>query len=230
MARTFTILQLRTRARERADMVNSTFITDSELNGYISASYAELYDILIQSGLVYFTPTTQTITATGVETYALPAGYYGTVRIDRVEGSSYLPLVEYMITERTNYENNGTGLAAAYSIQGSNVSLLPVPSSGTYRHIYIPAPVDLSDTTLYPDSTTIDGVSGWEEFIIVDAARKMLQKEESSTIALERDLGRLKERIEEMAQNRAWASPRRVTDVQSSRVDAMDWWRAAGVR
>jgi hypothetical protein len=206
-------------------MVNSTFITDSELNGYISASYAELYDILVQSGLIYFTPTTQTVAATGVETYALPADYYGTVRVDRVEGSSYIPLIEYMITERTNYENNGSGLAAAYSAQGSNISLLPAPTSGSYRHIYIPAPADLTS-----DSDTVDGVSGWEEFIIVDAARKMLQKEESSTIALERDLIRLKERIEEMAQNRAWASPRRITDVQSSRIDAMDWWRTSGVR
>jgi len=220
MARTFTLLQLRTRARERADMVNSTFITDSELNGYISASYAELYDILVQSGLIYFTPTTQTVAATGVETYALPADYYGTVRVDRVEGSSYLPLAEYMITERTSYENNGAGLATAYSIQGSNISLLPIPGSGSYRHIYIPAPVNL---TL--DTDTVDGVSGWEEFIVVDAARKMLQKEESSTIGLERDLIRLKERIEEMSHNRAWASPRRVTDVQSNRLDAVDWWR-----
>tara|TARA_Y100000588_G_scaffold103972_1_gene113355 strand:- start:2607 stop:3227 length:621 start_codon:yes stop_codon:yes gene_type:complete len=204
-------------------MVNSSFITDSELNGYISASYAELYDILVQSGLVYYTPTTQTITGTGSETYALAADYYGTVRVDRVSGSNYYPLVEYMITERTSYENGGSGEARAYSPQGSNMSLLPAPTGGSYRHIYIPAPANLSS-----DADTVDGVSGWEEFIVVDAARKMLQKEESSTVGVERDLARLKARIEEMAQNRAWATPRRVADVQQNHVDARDWWWTVG--
>tara|TARA_Y100000593_G_scaffold14361_1_gene27173 strand:- start:6151 stop:6774 length:624 start_codon:yes stop_codon:yes gene_type:complete len=207
-------------------MVNSSFITDSELNGYISASYAELYDLLVQSGLIYFTPGTHTITASGSETYALPSDYYGTVRVDRLSGSDYIPLVEYMITERTSYENNGGSNSIGYSVQGANISLLPAPSAGTYRHIYIPAPVDL---TASADSTTIDGVSGWEEFIVVDAARKMLQKEESSTVAVERDIARLRVRIEEMAQNRAWATPRRVVDVQGDRFDAIDWWRTTSV-
>ena len=225
MARTFTLIQIRTRARERADMVNSSFITDSELNGYISASYAELYDILVQSGLLYFTPTAQTITGNGSETYAVPSGYYGTVRVDRQEGSNFYPLQEYMITERHVHENGGGSEARVYSAQGSNISLLPAPSSGTYRHIYIPAPVDL---TASADSTTIDGVSGWEEYIVVDAARKMLQKEESSTTGVERDLLRLKERIEEMAQNRAWSTPRRVVDVRSDKSDSANWWRTTG--
>ena len=40
--------QLRVACRQRADMVNSTFITDAELNSYINASYFELYDLLVQ--------------------------------------------------------------------------------------------------------------------------------------------------------------------------------------
>lgn len=39
---------IRTAIRQRADFVNSTYFTDSELNGYINLSYAELYDLLIQ--------------------------------------------------------------------------------------------------------------------------------------------------------------------------------------
>jgi len=141
MARTFTLVQLRTKARERADMVNSSFITDSELSGYISASYAELYDILVQSGLVYFTPTMQTITSvSGTENYALPADYYGTVSVSRKEGNNYVPIGEYMITERHEYENSSAGDSVAYSPQGTNLSLLPAPSGGEYRHMYIPAP------------------------------------------------------------------------------------------
>ena len=34
--------QLRTASRQRADMVNSTFISDAELSSYINASYFEI--------------------------------------------------------------------------------------------------------------------------------------------------------------------------------------------
>jgi hypothetical protein len=112
-----------------------------------------------------------------------------------------------------------------YSPQGSNISLLPAPSGGTYRHIYIPAPADLSG-----DSDTVDGVSGWEEFIVVDTAKKMLQKEESSTATIERDLERIRARIEEMVQNRAWSTPRRVVDVRGAATGPGDWWRSSGAR
>ena len=221
MARTFTVLQIITRARERADMVNSTFITDSELKGYLSASYTELYDLLWQSGLIYFTPGTHTVVSDGNENYALPSDYYGTIRVDRKSGDDYFPLEEYMIMERHKYENS-SGDAISYSSQGSNLSLLPAPSGSTYRHMYIPAPADLTSAA---DGITIDGVSGWEEVIVVDMARKMRQKEESDTRPLERDLARLKVRIEEMAQNRAWSTPRRITDVNDGMSSETDWWR-----
>ena len=43
-----TLGNIRATVRQRADMVNTQFVTDAELNGYISASYFELYDIIIQ--------------------------------------------------------------------------------------------------------------------------------------------------------------------------------------
>jgi len=185
-------------------MVGSTFVTDSELNGYISASYADLYDTLVRTGLAYF-ETTATINATGVETYSLPADHYATIAVDyRIDTTTWEPLREYMIRERHLYENQGAGYAEAYRVVGTNISLLPVPASGrVYRHRYVPAPANLTS-----DATNVDGVSGWEEWIVADAARKCLQKEESDTRTIERDLARLQARIEEAAENRAIAEPR----------------------
>ena len=48
MATTMTLAQLRTAARQEADMVNSQFVSDSEFNTYINQSCFELYDLLIQ--------------------------------------------------------------------------------------------------------------------------------------------------------------------------------------
>lgn len=231
MARKVTVTRMMTRARERADMVNSGFITDSELRGYISSSYTELYELLIQSGLIYFNPQTENIVADGSESYPLPDDYYGTMRVDYQWSSNYwTELFEYLEPERTMFENvfsgGATGYATHWSVQGGNLVLLPAPSGGTYRHRYIPAPADLEIGNA--DQVTIDGVGGWEEWVIVDAARKMLAKEESSTAHLERDLARLKERIEESALNRAWASPRRVIDVRNRTDESQNWWYYAG--
>jgi len=44
-----TLSQLRTRCKQQADMENSTFISDTELNNYINESIEELRDILIKN-------------------------------------------------------------------------------------------------------------------------------------------------------------------------------------
>ena len=42
-----TLATLRNRVRQRADMENNNFVSDSEVNQYINSSYAELYDLLV---------------------------------------------------------------------------------------------------------------------------------------------------------------------------------------
>lgn len=220
MARTFTLSELRTKVRERCDMQNTEFVSDSELSGYISASYTWLYDLLVRKGLRYF-ESTQTITADGSASYALPSDYYGTIAVDYQYGTNdWWEVPEYMIQERNNFNYYSNDVARGYSIVGDYIKLLPAQSSGTYRHLYVPAPDDLSS-----DSDTVDGVSGWEELVVLDAAIKCLRKEESDTKGLERDLARLEARIEEAAENRALASPRRVADVYT-RYD--DWYQGRG--
>ena len=46
---TFTEADLRTRARRRADMENSTFVTDAEIQDYLNSSIAELHDFMVKS-------------------------------------------------------------------------------------------------------------------------------------------------------------------------------------
>ena len=231
MARKFTIQKLMSRARTRADMTNSDFVTDVELRDLLSASFAHLYELLIQSGLIYFDPKVQTITGDGSETHDLPDDYYGTMRVDYRWSSNYFTeLSEYMDAERTRFENAIGGATSGYSthyqIQGTKISLLPSPRGGTYRHRYIPAPLDLGGEGISTD-TEIDGVGGWEEFVVVDTARKMLMKEESSTTQMERELDKIMMRIEEKAQNRSWATPRHIVDVQTRKRETTDWWRYA---
>jgi hypothetical protein len=70
-------------------------------------------------------------------------------------------------------------------------------------------------TELTDDADTMDGVSGWGEYVIVDCVIKALQKEESDTSVAERQKAGLVQRIVDMAANRDAANPLTVTDSQA---------------
>lgn len=77
--------------------------------------------------------------------------------------------------------------------------------------------VDITDTGtgVHTLESTFDGINGWEEYAVVWAAIKMLTKEESDTAAQERQLGRLRMRLEEMAEERDIGEPEEVTDIHA---------------
>jgi hypothetical protein len=85
-----TLLQLKDRSRQRADMENSEFVTDAELTIYINGSIAELHDLLVASyGSDYFLSSTTFSTVAGTESYSLPADFYKLMGVDvQVSGST----------------------------------------------------------------------------------------------------------------------------------------------
>ena len=210
-----TLATLKTRCRERADMVDSEFIPDTELLTYINASYTELYDILVSKFEDYFVapPTSFTIAAAATY-YTLPSDFYKLRGVDySLGGSEYVALRKFNFNER-NQNRVSNRIArrqpkVSYRIVGNNLYMEPGDlAPGSYRLWYTPA-----CTLLVDDTDTLDGVNGWEEYVVVDTAIKMMAKEESDTIQLERERARLLERIEQMAQNRDYDQPERITDV-----------------
>lgn len=65
---------------------------------------------------------------------------------------------------------------------------------------------------MWIDSTTIDGISGWEEYVIVDAAIKAGIKQENEVTELVRQKNDLKMRIEAMAEGRDAGQAHHVSD------------------
>ena len=60
-----------------------------------------------------------------------------------------------------------------------------------------------------------DFYSGWDEYVIIDSAIKMLLKEEADVTALLLQKNQLRERIITESQNRDAGEPQTVTDVVS---------------
>ena len=74
----------------------------------------------------------------------------------------------------------------------------------------------LSDPTVIGAVESVfDFYSGWDEFIIVDSAIKMVLKEEGDATALLLQKNQLKERMITESQNRDAGEPQTVTDVVS---------------
>lgn len=211
-----TLSELITAARQRADMVNSTFIQDAEWTSYINSSYAELYDILVSRFEDYYTAI-QSFTISSGNTYNLPAALYKIRGLDfSLSSDSWATVRKYNFDERNRVDNSQArtlrgNFDRQYRVMGSKLYILPEGNAaGTYRLWYIPRYTPLVNTT-----DEASDVLDFEEYIVVDAAIKALIKEESDTQVLMVIKQQLKDRIEAMAANRD-TQPERIADVTSS--------------
>lgn len=210
-----TLATIRLQAQQRADMENSNFLSPLEWNQNITNSYKELVDLLVSAyGNNYFIATPYTFVTDGTtQFYSLPTDFYKLLGVDLKTGGACVSLKPFNFSERNNYAvpNTGSFYGATnlrYRLNGSQLWLNPTPSAGqTVQLWYVPEPANLTN-----DSDTLDGISGWEEYVIVDAAIKALVKEESDISTLAAIKGALTVRIQTMAQNRDAGSPARVSD------------------
>ncbi len=232
MSTTMTLLQVRTASKQRSDMVNSDFISDSEWDSYINQSYFELYDLLIQKyGNDYYVASPVTITLNGTDfLYPLPDGtlysaapaFYKLLGVDlnlvgtntpgtavTVRAFNFADRNRYAVP---NFQSFYGVTNLRYRLQGNNLWLTPTPSAGqTLKLWYIPRL-----TTLSSDESVVDGISGWTEYIIIDAAIKAMQKEESDVSVLMAQKQAMIQRIEAAAENRDAANPGTVNDSRGS--------------
>jgi len=309
-----TLPELRLATRQRADMVNSQFVSDQEFNSYINASYFELYDLLVQKyGNDYYMKEYKFSLQGNVSRYDLPEDFFKLLGVDLEISSGpdgYVSLRPFSLAERNRYStaNVQTWIGVTnlrYRLSANKLWFTPSPQTGQQIRIwYVPrlrALVDpvtltvaqqpvsgdllvigsssinlhaqiaaapaltasniaaainalgidvtaeavgvtitltsnattpiglslyngttvgvdtrfqLSATSVQGDSITADGVSGWLEYVITDAAIKAGQKEESDTTTLQYQKQALIKRIEAAAENRDAGSPATIADVQ----------------
>lgn len=216
--------ELRTLARQYADMVNSQFVTDAEFNSYINLSNWELYDILIQKyGNDYFATNTTFNTDGTTFQYSLPSNFYKFLGLDLQLGNvqqSFVTIRPFMFTDRNRYAvpnfQSFYGVTnLRYRVFANTLFLTPIPAANQIlRMWYVPRQAELVN-----DTDTVDGVSGWQEYIILDAAIQALRKAELDTSVLLAQKQALIQRIEAAAEGRDAGNPQVVGDTQWS-----DFW------
>lgn len=210
-----TLLELRNRSRQRSDMETSDLVSDSELNGYINSSIAELHDLLVSAyGADYFLSEHSFTTGPSTTDYALPADFYKLKGVDvRIQNNNWFSVRPFNFNERNRNQDLTWGLLTGpsirYRLMGSNLKFSPAPDT-TYaaRIWYVP-----KATVLVADSDSYDDLNQYAEYVVVDAAIKMLQKEESDVSVLMTQKAALKRRLEEMAGDRDVGQPGTVSDI-----------------
>lgn len=217
MARTATLLELRTRAYRRAgNEAETSRYPGSEVTIDVNESIADLYDRLVRAwGSTRFEAEQVISVTSGTSLYALAASFLQLLSVTVYNGASTWPLDLFMRGERAALTSQSVphgDRPLAYRIVGENIELLPTPrASFTLTLRYVPAA-----TELVLDADTFDGVNGWEEWVVVDVARKMATKDRDFQLVqiLTADLDRLNERIVASAPARDRAGHRRIVDVR----------------
>lgn len=234
-----TLLQLRTRARQRADMVNDTFVTDSELTSMVNSSIAELHDILVTEysenykvkTVLYTLGTTSAaeyggdsgndIVVVDLDTIFTDLDFYKLIGIDAKFGTNWITLNSFAMNERNRGAFSslfGFFSYLRYRIDGHKIVFQPIPSSTTQlRCWYVPIASQLS-----LDIDTLDDLNNYSEFIVLDCAIKMKIKREEDVTDLERQRTRAQKRIEVAAQNRDAGRAEGITDI--SNLENPWWW------
>lgn len=194
MARTVTLLQLRTWARELAGVEGDPNIGDPELTALANRHLTEVYDALVDAGPAdYYASTSSPVTIlAGTSTYPLAADFRTLLEVNVTVSSTEQRLIHPMRNgERGRYQ---------------------VPTTaGTFTYDYVPTP-----SPLVADGDTFDGVSGWEELIANLMARDVMVKRDDNNVAVVLNtIDRLQARITSRARSRDRGHPKYTSDLDA---------------
>jgi hypothetical protein len=224
-----TLSTLTANAMDRADMVNSNYISASQWTNYINASIQELYDLLTSKYEFYYmkVPAYQFTTDGTSQFYSMPTDFYKLYGVDLIlfpnagnNPISFITLKNFPFAERNkyaipNYQTYFGVTNLQYCLTQTTpaqLMFIPIPAGGQVIQIwYCPR-----FTPLVNGTDTFDGINGYEEYVIIDAAIKARIKEESDVQELLMAKAAMVARIESIAANRDAGAPSRIVDVNSS--------------
>lgn len=243
-----TLSQIRLASQQKADRVNSNFVTLPEYTTFINLALFELYDLLVAADpdlfittpvqfisdgttFVYNLPDGLTTWTNGLNqnTTLVPPPFYRIYGVDLAlqnATNAYVTINKFNFVDRNRfvYPNTSSTIYGVFNLQyrligttaagKQQIEFIPTPSAGqSIRLWYVPRMTQLLQDT----DTTIQGISGWMNYVITRTAKYVLDKEESDTTKLDAELLFLKGRIEEMAANRDQGLADTVSDARSNR-------------
>lgn len=232
---------LRYQAQLRADKLNSQYLTLDEWNVNLNNSKNRLADLLtVNFGEDYFVAPPLLLTLTGLDSYPLPDGsnyskapaLYKLLGVSaNISGSpnnngnaAWVSLPRFNWSDRDRYTafpgqagalNNAYQMA--YRQMGQSLYVIPSNQNMTLKLTYVPIQTQmLQDQDMLPF-----GFNAWWEWVVNDAAKKAMVKEESleKWNALTGENAAIEAAIQSSAKNRDVGQPNSVSNVRATMGD-----------
>ena len=229
-----------TDCRQRANMESSQFCTDVEIQRYIDQACKDLYDKLIDArGENYYMLTAPLTTTASVSYLPLPAAFYNLLFVRMQVQGSWVTLDTF---DRIDLDamKNATGSAPSFPIRYrletdqpsaangflglANLVLMPAPAAVYSVEVdYIPSYAG----NLNAGDVALDGINGWEEYVIWKVVATMLAKQDADNSNALRMMGLESVRIEKLRDRRNAGRPARVIDTRRDFLGTgqmRPWW------
>lgn len=234
--------------RERSDHVNSDFVTNTELEGWVNQSAADLHDLIVDYAGPEAVQVSAVLTLTGgTDTVLLPDDYYRLVGVD-AKFDRWRPLRPFAPAARRRLEQRPgwTGPRDSYYrlVGRTNPALVPTGAAALLQFIpeaprnieltvwYIPLAFDAllpptgGDPLPGRPGPLLTTWNGWDEYIICDVAAKILEKKEGDQRPFIARREAARARIISAASKLDTGEPARVRDASAEEgEDPYDWLR-----
>lgn len=187
--RTVTLSQLRTDVVNQADLVAvgaDTFITTTELNRWIIQSSRGFFGRFFRGASERrFEDEHSFSTVDGTTQYSLPADFFELYQAQATRDGYTVPIYPAGADELARGDNDGLdGTQPRYRVVGNTIELTPTPDTVyTVELRYCPNTVAFdsggsAQADLSADTDYLDGVNGWEQWIVWDVCVKATLKQE----------------------------------------------------
>jgi hypothetical protein len=213
--RAVTLTDLRSRVRRRADVENEIerhpdVNVDDDINEGIAAFHSE---VVRADGQGVLEGTTIFMTAANVDTYSLPAQFLQLRAATIFHDSREYDLRQFDVIDASVLSAMSgwlDGGIAYYRLYGDNIILKPTPTSAKRVTLkYVGSAVKLT-----APSNTLDGIDGFEEYVVAWAAQRIAFKDENWDLLdrLENVKGEQLDKLRAIVSNRDDFEPARFQD------------------
>lgn len=209
--------ELRDRIREAGDAEGTSGaarFSDAEVNSRINVSIKHWWDRVVLAEPHRY-QAVDTITANGSASYAFPSDYYSTLALEYVDGDNRIEIPQISFHDRNRFGHAATSGHAMGFILTTAIEMVPPPSSGSYRHIYV-----TEATVLTNDTDTLEGIHGWEEWIVQDVAAYFARKDGADAVPFVAEREAIAEHIDRAAQRRRHGRGGTIADTRLRK----RWW------
>lgn len=165
------------RARDLGE-ISTSF--NAMLRRWFDASYAEFYDLITETNSeAFIKPDPYLITLVADQMYySLPQDFYKIKQVLIGDSAGYTPMLRTTFSEVGDNQSTGMNrLEYAYGLFGEKLFITPAPDyaeTDGVKVYYIPVPQRFSS-----DNDLVDGIAGYEEYIVADLCLKNAMREES---------------------------------------------------